>query len=290
VIAHEIFHAFQAGAAHHQVGGAFWVEATAEFGARTVLGARDDSPGFDNAFIRDPQRALDHLSDGETDHQYGAFRSVQWLNQYMPDAAFWSMLVRTFPRLGGHHSDVAVVRRAEGRAGRSLDEDLGRFWADHLTATDDNGPAAPAQSLIDGERAAHPAVGRLSAHLFRVTAHASTRRLRVTVTPGTRAHQLWIDDGTLTHHDDGYTQEFCVGAAAGGLPRWPGQLGIVYTNTSGHRDHVRVTVDTEPAGPCASPTTCATAASLSSRTPLQAGLGPPGRNELPGPTAAGSCV
>jgi hypothetical protein len=274
VIAHEIFHAFQAGAAHGQVGGAFWVEATAEFGARTVLGARDDDPSFDNAFIRHPERALDHVSDAETDHQYGAFRFVQWLSQHMPDAAFWSMLVWTFPRLGGHHSDVSVVRRAERRAGRSLDEDLGRFWADHLTATDDNGPAAPAQSLIDGERAAHPAVGRLSAHLFRVTAHASTRRLRVTVTPGTRAHQLWIDDGTLTHHDDGYSHEFCVGATAGGLPRWPGQLGIAYTNTSGHRDHARVAVDTESAGPCAPPNTCATAARVSGRTPLLSAAGP----------------
>jgi hypothetical protein len=254
--AHELFHAFQSGAAGGPIWPGWWAEATAEWGNKLLFDQPLTPDNRDDAFLRRPQVPLDRFTGTGPDrlHQYGAYRFVERLSRRMGPRAFWDMLVDTFeetghPGGGGHPgsppNQTAILRRALDDHGRQLDEELGRFWAAHLEDTADNGPAAEITSLPveTGTDRQNFRVSSLAAKLLSFPLGSGVKKVHVEVDRVEGNEHLWVRAGGLNERRS-YDQTFCVNTGRNpDLPRWISDFALAYTNGTGSPASLRVSVE-----------------------------------------------
>ena len=257
VIAHELFHTFQAA-----VGGTaenWWIEATAEWGQTLLWGYTPQSPLRDTRFFAHPEASIADLGSLEhpNSQPYGGWRFVQW-TQLHPFArnepGLWRMLVGTFRRMHGATATATALRR--GWPGFA--QALGRFWFDHLEATLDNGGAAHAAAWTVGA-SGHDQTFRMrpfSARLVKIGVRSSVRRVTVRIHALGGEHQLWLRDGAQ-HRVTSRTYErtWCASEL-------PANLALADTNTSTRAARLRVQVIPRSGTGCSPPppTTCSRAA------------------------------
>jgi hypothetical protein len=271
---HEVFHAFQDGAAGTPLDGSWWGEATAEWGSlyAGVSGSLDD------AFLGHPEQplALQATTGPDADHQYGAFRFVQWLAHHAPRDTFTRILAWPFVQLG-HGSSDAVLRlleQSETREGRSLPTDLGRFWADHLKDDGALGPAAASSTLTAsiGSASDHADVADYAAKLIKIDADPSAVSIHVVITQTQGELYVAAGGGTPQLQGDTYDKTFCTDG--NGTP-WPGSLGVAYT---AHRNGGTLDVNTTTSD---DPESCQTPTQTTPSTPPPVTTTPP--------SSGGSC-
>jgi len=263
-VAHEFGHVFQYAVSGRTLRGSWWLEATAEYAGRRIDPPFGDL-GRDAAFLARPELSLDSRRDV---HEYGAWRFVQWLDARMGDRRFWGMLRDSFDRHGVRESieddedqpdTTRVVRRALQEAGRDLDVDLPRFWADHLRDTPDSGPAAARTTVrvSAGARTKSFSVRRLAARLLDLAPDAGIRRLRVRIDPP-GDDRLYVT-GPLRRVRT-FDQIYCT-EGGGRHPRLPADLAFAYTNVAADTQTLKVKLDasTDDAG-CRRSTTTPTPA------------------------------
>jgi hypothetical protein len=251
--AHELFHAFQSGAAGGAIWAGWWNEATAEWGNKLLFDQPLSPDNRDDAFLRRPEIPLDRRTDTQPDriHQYGAFRFVERLSRVLTPRAFADVLVDTFEEIG-HPRSVAnpgsvpdqteILRRVLDDHGRDLDTELGRFWAAHLDATSDNGPAATVTPMpVDvGESSENFRVRPLAAKLLSFPLGSRVKKVRVQIDRVRANEHLWIRAGGLAERDS-YDQTFCVNRGTGAtLPPWLSDFAVAYTNGTGGPESLRV--------------------------------------------------
>jgi hypothetical protein len=254
--AHELFHAFQSGAAGGAIWPGWWTEATAEWGNKLLFDQPLTPDNRDDAFLRRPQVPLDRFTGTGPDrlHQYGAYRFVERLSRRMGSRAFWDLLVDTFEETGHINSlehpgsppnQTAILRRALDDHGRQLDEELGRFWAAHLEDTADNGPAAEVTPLPveTGSDRQNFRVSSLAAKLLSFPLGSGVKKVHVEVDRVEGNEHLWVRAGGLDERRS-YDQTFCVNTGRNAdLPRWISDFALAYTNGTGSPASLRVSVE-----------------------------------------------
>lgn len=242
LLAHELFHAFSAGAGDGQVYG-WWDEATATWGEMQFT--REDG-AFDESFLQRPGIPLDDVASIR-DHEYGAWRFVQWLEGRTD---VWRFMIDTFQAMGRGADGTQAVAGALSARGRGLGLDLAEFWGDHLRPENPlNGPATRGQTVRFP--ADEPSGGgdfvdsgtlhaeRLAAGVarFRLFRDSNVQSITIRTDPTPPGTYLWVQNGDdLEDWTDGDSASFCVGgfSRTTGAKAWPGEFPVAYTN--GHRD------------------------------------------------------
>jgi hypothetical protein len=150
VLAHELFHVFQGGVmSHFPTAGAWWLEATAEWGGDDIFGApRTRITQLDQSLFEHPDIPLDAVASNgpayERRHPYAVWRFVQWLDDTFAaqHQSFFAYLTATFRALGAGTPSLQAVTEGFPAGIESNDEPGGAvgfdravadFWEFHLT-------------------------------------------------------------------------------------------------------------------------------------------------------------
>jgi hypothetical protein len=260
ILVHEGFHAFQDVPLGTLQPASWWKEATAAWVETQFLPLSliSETPARDERFLQRPNLPLPVFSPDEstkTDHEYGAFRFVSFLQDLLGETTFRTVLRRSFAVTGANAQDPSGIRGALAALNRKLEPTLGAFWGARLRPDATPAIRGGQDDVPVGDRSFEHGVDPLAAAVVRLRPDPSVGRITLFV-PALPGHTyLWVQQGRAV--DDwtaagDRTVTYCVrGRAQAGQRAWPGALGFAFTNGAAGPQtlQLRTAASSEACGP-----------------------------------------
>ena len=248
-VAHELFHAAQAGVVGGPISGNWWYEATATWAAAR-LGYKA-SLGFSHYVTDHPEQPMDAfvgVAEGSSSHQYGAWTFVAWL--YSRGLLGYPGLKQSLHDVNNVNPPTPVLATQIGPA--TFASAVASYWGDHTRDVPKFGPRAKITILpvaANTHTLSVPTAAQYGARVIGVRAPTKTGIMQFHIRPlgpGLEAY-VNVGHGALEHlvSGQGYSETFCFGGAKPGTAGMPkgGEVRVAIT-TVGTSAPTPVKIDT----------------------------------------------